>query len=193
MVITVRLSYLFLKQIQYDLYLLAHVCYPCPDVCAGLYNLATRGFSCCSVCNHFRLFCIKHDTCSHLSHNIKTKPKQRPTAVQTSFKSSCFNSSLCFWLHLDFQPTCHLNPPPPPDTEPVISCFSISSCFFFFLSTASGFLTPLYVVSFCLFSAASANCRLLASGSGVTTTSSAAPPRQGKHIPILEYREVKGT
>lgn len=37
-------------------------------------------------------------------------------------------------------------PPPPPDTEVVIACFSTSSCFFLFLSTASGFLTPLYVV-----------------------------------------------
>lgn len=36
--------------------------------------------------------------------------------------------------------------PPPPDAGPVIACFSISSCFFLFLSTASGFLTPLYVV-----------------------------------------------
>lgn len=36
--------------------------------------------------------------------------------------------------------------PPPPDAEGVIACFSISSCFFLFLSTASGFLTPLYVV-----------------------------------------------
>lgn len=36
--------------------------------------------------------------------------------------------------------------PLPPDAGPVIACFSISSCFFLFLSTASGFLTPLYVV-----------------------------------------------
>lgn len=88
---------------------------------------------------------------------------------------------------LDVQPTCHLSPPPP-DVEVVIACFSVSSCFFLFLSTASGFLTPLYVVSFCLFSAASANCRLLVSGSGVTTTSSAAPPKHGRHIPMLELR-----
>lgn len=86
--------------------------------------------------------------------------------------------------NLGFHPTCHFSPPPP-DTELVIVCFSVSSCFFLFLSTASGFLTPLYAVSFCLFSAASASCRLLVSGSGVTTTSSAAPPRHGKHIPIL--------
>lgn len=36
--------------------------------------------------------------------------------------------------------------PPPPDTEVLIACFSTSSCFFLFLSTASGFLTPLYTV-----------------------------------------------
>lgn len=36
--------------------------------------------------------------------------------------------------------------PPPPDAEGVIACFSASSCFFLFLSTASGFLTPRYVV-----------------------------------------------
>lgn len=36
--------------------------------------------------------------------------------------------------------------PPPPDTEEVMACFSISSCFFLFFSTASGFLTPLYAV-----------------------------------------------
>lgn len=106
---------------------------------------------------------------------------------------------MLFWTsefrlhHHDIQPTCHFNPPPP-DTEVVIACFSISSCFFLFLSTASGFLTPLYAVSFCLFSAASASCCLLVSGSGVTTTSSAAPPRHGKHIPILEllFQAVKG-
>lgn len=91
----------------------------------------------------------------------------------------------------ELQPTCHFNPPPP-DTEVVIACFSTSSCFFRFLSTASGFLTPLYAVSFCLFSAASANCRRLVSGSGVTTTSSAAPPKHGKHIPILTAQVAKG-
>lgn len=89
--------------------------------------------------------------------------------------------------------SCHFSPPPP-ETEVVIVCFSTSSCFFLFLSTASGSLTPLYAISFCLFSAASANCCLLVSGSGVTTTSSAAPPKHGKHIPILDslLRITKG-
>lgn len=36
--------------------------------------------------------------------------------------------------------------PPPPELDVVIACFSVSSCFLRFLSTASGFLTPLYVV-----------------------------------------------
>ena len=81
-------------------------------------NWQQGGKTCCSVCKHFRLFCMEHDNCSCLSHNIVKGAKKLILKVDSS--SNTFQvilqrylffqpprSRLHHFHHQEFQPTCH--------------------------------------------------------------------------------------
>ena len=63
-------------------------------------NWQQGGKTCCSVCKHFRLFCMEHDNCSCLSHNIVKGAKKLILKVDSS--SNTFQVILQRYLF--FQP-----------------------------------------------------------------------------------------